>query len=79
MKPQTEKASGSNNKDTGSKEEKEHYNSDKIPPEDGAEDKSSSDEDVWATEDEDNDDYVDNDSDSSQEEYNDSHWVGAMN
>ncbi|XP_078357769.1 uncharacterized protein LOC144642621 isoform X2 [Oculina patagonica] len=72
VKPQTEKASGSNHKETESNTEKEHCNNDKIPPEDGAEDNYSSDDDVWATEDEDYGDYIDNDSDSSQEEYNDS-------
>lgn len=72
VKRQTEKASGSSDKEPRRKREKEHFcGDDKTGQEEGeAEESSSCDEDdVWATEDEDNDDN-DNYTDSSEEEYN---------
>ncbi|KAJ7383121.1 hypothetical protein OS493_030653 [Desmophyllum pertusum] len=66
VKPPTEKASGSDVKESGC------CGNDKTSRETGDEENYSSDEDVWATEDE---EYDGNYSDSSQDEYNGSYSV----
>ena len=79
VKRQTEKASGSSDKEPRHKRGKEQFcDGDKMGQEEGeAEESSSCDEDdVWATEDEDNDDN-ENETDSSEEEYNASCRVGT--
>ena len=80
VKRQTEKASKSSDKEPRHKREKEHFrcDDDKTGHEEGeAEESSSCDEDdVWATEDEDNYDN-ENDTDSSEDEYNANCMVSA--
>lgn len=76
MKPQGEKPSGSGShgsKESGQKRQKGEGGKEKTVGEGGVKDKYSSDEDVWATEDEDN---YGNESDSSQDECDGRRSVG---
>lgn len=74
VKPKTGQPSRSDDKDAGRIGQKGQGSDEKKSQETQGEDEYSSDEDVWATEDEDY--YDDIDSDSSQEEYNRGPSVG---